>query len=260
MNGSAIQPSSTSCPDGTSRPRAAAACAEPDVSVVVPCYQEAERIVASLEAIRRHLDSCFAGRWEVVIVDDGSTDGTAGVVDGTDPRVRLIRFPSNRGKGAAVRAGMLAARGRLRLMSDADLATPIEELARLVDSARRGADIVIGRRTGPRSRVTFRQPWYRQTMGKVFNLVGRLMFNVPYQDTQCGFKLFTDRAAEAVFRRCRINRFAFDFECLLLARQLGLKVAECYVLWTHVERSRVRLVADSASMFLSLLKLRVGIH
>ena len=249
-------------PVGSPEPGGGAASASSplDLSVVVPCYQEAERIVGSIEAIHAELDRRKELRWEIVAVDDGSTDGTAALVERTDPRVRVIRQPVNRGKGAAVRTGMLAAQGRLRLMTDADLATPIGELYRLVAAVEAGADIAIGRRTGPHSRVRHRQPWYRQTMGKTFNLVGRLMFNVRYQDTQCGFKLFTGPAAEAVFGRTRIDRFAFDFECLLLARELGLKVAECYVLWNHVEGSRVRLFADSASMFFSLLKLRLGLH
>ena len=232
----------------------------PDMSVIVPCYQEAERILASIEAITANLSGRYPNGWEIIVVDDGSSDGTAELVNGFDPRVRVVRLPANRGKGAAVRTGMLAARGRLRLMTDADLATPIEELDRLVGMTATGADVVIGRRTGPHTRVRMPQPWYRQTMGKVFNLVGRLLFNVRYQDTQCGFKLFTDCAAEAIFRRTRVDRFAFDFECILLARQLGLEVAECYVLWNHVEGSRVRLVADSASMFFSLLRLRFDIH
>ncbi len=249
-------------PLGVSRPGCSerTASCPLDLSVVMPCYQEAERIVGSIEAIHAELDRREGLRWEIVAVDDGSTDGTAGLIERTDPRIRLIRQPVNCGKGAAVRTGMLAARGRLRLMTDADLATPIGELDRLIAAVEGGADIAIGRRTGPHSRVRHRQPWYRQTMGKTFNLVGRLMFNVRYQDTQCGFKLFTGPAAEAVFRRTRVDRFAFDFECLLLARKLGLKVAECYVLWNHVEGSRVRLIADSVSMFLSLFKLRLDLH
>jgi len=216
--------------------------------------------VGTLRTIRKDLDSRNLGGWEIVVVDDGSTDGSADLVNGLDPRIRVIRFPANRGKGAAVRAGMLAACGRWRLMTDADLATPIEEIGRLISAMKAGADVVIGRRTGPRSRVRTPQPWYRRTMGKMFNLFMRLLFNLNYQDTQCGFKLFTARAAGEIFPRCRVNRFAFDLECLLLARQLGFRVAERYVVWDHVERSRVRLIADSASMLLSLVRLRLGIH
>ncbi len=231
-----------------------------ELSVVIPCYQERDRILGSLRTICADLEGRGLTGWEVIVVDDGSSDGTADLVQGFDPRVQLIRFPVNRGKGAAVRAGMLAARGRFRLMTDADLATPFTEIDRLLKSVTSGADIAIGRRTGPHSRVQFPQPWYRQIMGKVFNLVGRLMFNVRYQDTQCGFKLFTEYSAEAIFSRTRIDRFAFDFECILLARELRLRVAESYVLWNHVEGSRVRLFADSASMFFSLVRLRFGFH
>ncbi len=227
-----------------------------DLSIVIPCYQEAGRIVDSLHTICAELDTLPKADAEVLVVDDGSSDGTADAADGVDPRVRVIRLPENQGKGAAVRTGMLAAQGRLRLMTDADLATPIQEMHRLLAAMDRGADIAIGRRTGPYSRVSEPQPWYRQTMGRIFNLIAQLLFNVRYQDTQCGFKLFTADAAEAIFRRTRTDRFAFDFECILLARRLGLKVVQCYVLWRHVEGSRVRLFADSASMFWSLLKLR----
>jgi dolichyl-phosphate beta-glucosyltransferase len=231
-----------------------------DLSVIIPCYQEATRLADSLRTICAELDRRKSWSWEVLVIDDGSTDGTADLVEGFDRRVRVVRFPRNRGKGAAVRAGMLHARGRLRLMTDADLSTPITELDRLVAAIEGGADIAIGRRTGPHSRVHQPQPWYRQLMGKIFNLTGRLLFCVPYQDTQCGFKLFSGRAAEAVFRRTRIDRFAFDFEAILLARQLRMRLSEVYVLWNHVDGSRVRLVADSASMFWSLVKLRFGIH
>ena len=228
----------------------------PAMSVIVPCYQEADRVAASVRTICAELECRFAASWEVLVVDDGSTDGTAACVDGIHVRVRVMSLPFNRGKGAAVRAGTLAARGRLRLMTDADLATPFKEIDRLVAAIQRGADVAIGRRTGPYSRVQFPQPWYRQTMGKIFNLVARLLFDVRYQDTQCGFKLFTDRAAEEIFSRTRVDRFAFDLEALLIARERRLKVAECYVLWNHVEGSRVRIIADSISMFMTLIRLR----
>jgi dolichyl-phosphate beta-glucosyltransferase len=229
------------------------------LSIIIPCYQEGHRIINSIRTICAEMVRRSVQGWEVIVVDDGSSDDTARRVDGTHPRVRVIRMPVNRGKGAAVRTGMLAARGRLRLMTDADLSTPIAEVGRLIEAVNNGADIVIGRRTGPRSRVRRHQPWYRELMGKIFNLFIRLMFNVRYEDTQCGFKLFTDRAAWEIFRRAKVDRFAFDFECLLLARELRLKVSECYVLWDHVEPSSVRVFTDSAGMLVTLVRLRLGL-
>ncbi len=234
---------------GDARGRAAD---EVDLSVIVPCYQEADRIRGTVDTIAGATTARFGSAWEIIVVDDGSRDDTADRARDIGPRVRVHRLPENRGKGAAVREGMLAARGRLRLMTDADLSTPIDEVDCLMAAIGRGADIAIGRRTGPYSRVVTRQPLYRQTMGRTFNLIGRLLFDLRYQDTQCGFKLFTSRAAEAIFSRTRVNRFAFDFECVLLARELGFRIEECYVLWEHREGSRVRLFRDSFSMLTSL--------
>lgn len=229
------------------------------LSVIVPAFNEAAGIAAALAGIRRYAEARFDS-FEVIVVDDGSRDATAGIVaalQGSFPQLRLVRFPVNRGKGASVREGMLAATSELLLMCDADLSTPIGELETLLPRIEGGADVVIGSRALQESRIHVRQPLYRESMGKLFGVAMRMLTGTPFRDTQCGFKLFTREAARAIFRLTRVNRFAFDVEVMVIARTAGLRVEEVPVQWSHAPDTRVRLLTDSLSMALDLVRIRV---
>jgi dolichyl-phosphate beta-glucosyltransferase len=229
------------------------------LSVVIPAYNEERRLPASLPAIHGYLSSRF-DRFEIIVVDDGSTDGTAALVKwfaGTAPHVRLLTVTPNRGKGHAVRHGMLAAGGDVVLFSDADLSTPIEEVEGMLDLIARDAQVVVASRALPGSDIQVRQRFLRQRMGEVFNLLVRALVGLPFVDTQCGFKCFTRPVAQAVFGRARIDGFAFDVEALLLARRLGFRTVDVPVRWVNSPESRVTMFRHSAQMLVDLLRIRV---
>lgn len=226
------------------------------LSVVIPTYNEAARLGPSLESLRAFLERRFS-RFELIVVDDGSGDGTAALARGF-AGVRVLELGFNRGKGAAVREGMLAADGEFVLFTDADLSTPIEQMEPFLERLKAGADLVIGSRALPGSELRVRQSRLREGMGKVFNRLMRALCGLPYRDTQCGFKAFTREAARAIFSRARIDGFAFDVEALSIARTLGLKVEEHPVRWINSPLSRVRIVAHSLEMLRDVLRIRLG--
>jgi glycosyltransferase involved in cell wall biosynthesis len=171
--------------------------------------------------------------------------------------VRLLSNPGNRGKGYSVRHGVLEARGEWVLFTDADLSAPIEELDKLLAAAAaEGAAVAIGSRALNRSLIEVHQSFFRESAGRVFNLLMRLLIGLPFQDTQCGFKLFETRAAREMFRRQRLERFGFDVEVLYLARRLGYRVIEVPVRWSHTEGTKVSMFRDSLNMFLDLVRIR----
>lgn len=229
-----------------------------DLSFIIPAYNEAERIGGSIETALGYFDRADYSA-EIIVVDDGSSDATAEVVESfASDGVRLLRQPGNRGKGAAVRRGMLEAEGQNRIFSDADFSTPIEETEpalRLLEEY----DVAIGSRAIDRSRIEVRQPWYRETMGKIFNLIVQAATLPGIRDTQCGFKGFRAEAAEAVFSKTRIDGFSFDVEALFVAHRLGYSIAEFPVRWINDERSTLNPVTDSIRMFGELMKIR-GLH
>ena len=232
----------------------------PLLSVVIPAFNEVDRLEPTL---LRVIDYCRAERpsYQVLVVDDGSTDGTVALARriGLEcPELQVIELGANRGKGAAVRAGMLAAEGRRILFSDADLATPIEEVGKLERALDQGHDIAIASRAAPGADIRVRQHPLRELMGRSFNLMVRLAAIGGIGDTQCGFKLFTRAAARDLFGRAAVDGFAFDVEILWLARG-RYRVAEVPVVWRHVEESKVSPGSDAARMFLDLLRIR-GIH
>jgi dolichyl-phosphate beta-glucosyltransferase len=228
-----------------------------ELSVVIPAFDERERIGASLDSMRGWLEERHPSH-EVLVVDDGSRDETAAIVARAAerwPRLQLLRLDANRGKGAATQRGVLQARGAWVLCSDADLSTPIEEADRLLEAGRR-ADVVIGSRSIEGADITRRQPLHRVLMGRVFNIATRAVTPGHHADTQCGFKLFRRDPARDVFSRLTIEGFAFDVEVLYLAHRLGYRVAEVPVTWHNDERSSVRIWRDPAKMFVDIFQIR----
>jgi dolichyl-phosphate beta-glucosyltransferase len=226
----------------------------PALSVVVPAYNEAARLPPTLERVRAYLDGAGTD-YEIVVVDDGSADATSEVARAHGATV--VRNERNRGKGHAVRRGMLLARGRRRLMTDADLSTPIEELPRLLAPLDAGYDIAIASRALPGSNIEVRQPAYREGMGRVFNLCVRLLAVPGLHDTQCGFKAFTAEAAERSFEPARLDGFSFDVETLFIARRLGLRIAEVPVTWRNDAATRVGPL-NGFRAFLDLARIRAN--
>jgi dolichyl-phosphate beta-glucosyltransferase len=225
------------------------------LSVVIPAWNEEARLPATLARITGYLTP-RGQTFEVLVVDDGSTDATASVVLSLDsPVVRLLRSASNRGKGHAVREGMLAARGERRLMTDADLSTPIEDLPRLEQALAEGASVAIGSRALPGSHVLVRQGTFREGMGRLFNLAVRALLLPDLKDTQCGFKLFTAQAAMDAFSATRLEGFCFDVEALVAARARGHRIAEVPVTWRNDAATRVGLW-KGARAFVDLLGIR----
>ena len=224
----------------------------PDLSVVIPAYNEAERLPPTLSKIRSYLEG-RGGSFEILVVDDGSRDDTARGAEALGAEV--VRNDRNRGKGFSVRRGMLLARGARRLMTDADLSTPIEDLPRLLEAMDQGYGVVIASRALPGSNIEVRQPWYRENMGRVFNWCVRLLAVPGLQDTQCGFKLFRADAARDAFEGARLDGFSFDVEALFLARRHGHRIAEVPVTWRNDAASRVGTLSGSVA-FLDLLRIR----
>jgi dolichyl-phosphate beta-glucosyltransferase len=226
------------------------------LAIVVPVFNEERRLPSLLDALARDADRSVAAAGlelaEVVVVDDASTDGTAAILeaaDGLGGRLTVRRLPGrNRGKGAAVREGMLAAAAPLALMTDVDLSTPLDDLAVLAAEIERGADVAIGSRALRDSRVLEHQPRHRELMGKAFNVGVRVLTGLPWHDTQCGFKLFRLQTARRLFELQRIDGFAFDVDLLVLARRLGLTVREVPVRWVNDPDTHVGLLTSSSQM------------
>jgi dolichyl-phosphate beta-glucosyltransferase len=230
----------------------------PSLSIVIPAYNEAERLPPTLREVLGFLRR--EGRTaEVIVVDDGSTDGTSEEtrrIAADEPIVRLIRLPQNRGKGYAVRTGVVNATGDHILFADADGSTPIEELHRLEQALRDRAAVAVGSRTLVAAGVHVEAKVSRRLIGKVFQLLVRRLTVTNVADTQCGFKLFTADAGHQLFSRLRMNRFSFDVEVLMMANRWGYAVAEVPVNWTHRPGSKVNVVVDGLAMAVDLFRIR----
>ncbi len=230
----------------------------PSLSIVIPAYNEGARIEHALSRVL----SCVAERrWdaEVLVVDDGSSDDTADIVQRwmlTHPNLHLVRNDGNRGKGYSVRNGVLQSTGEIVMFTDADLSSPIEEAERLFAALDAGADVAIGSRWLDKQRQTIHQPLYRRFFGRCFNWVTRKIMGLPYKDTQCGFKAFKRDAAQVIFRLQTIERWGFDPELLFIARKLGYTIVEVPVTWGHDERSRISYLKDGMQMLKEMAQIR----
>ena len=218
------------------------------LSIVIPAYNEEQRLPQTLQRITDWLGGKSWDHTEILVVDDGSRDKTAKLAESYGRGVRLLRNPGNRGKGYAVRHGMLEAEGQWVLYTDADLSAPIEDFDRLCVAATSGnAQVAIGSRAVDRSLVQVRQAAFREYSGRFFNLVMRLTTGLPFRDTQCGFKLFRRDAAQAIFSRQKLDGFSFDVEDLYIAKKLGIPVVEVPVRWSNVEGTKVSLASGLRS-------------
>lgn len=222
----------------------------PVYSIVIPVYNEENRIAATLDRV---LDCLRSRAWqaEVLVVNDGSKDRTAEVVAKFaehNPEIRLLHNSENRGKGYSVRQGVLSAAGDIVMFTDADLSAPMEEAENLFSALREGADIAIGSRWLEPQRQILKQPFYRRFFGRCFNAITRLVMDLPYADTQCGFKAFSRPVAQTIFQLQRIERWGFDPELLFIALKRGYSIREVPVTWGHDERSQVSYLKDGLKM------------
>jgi glycosyltransferase involved in cell wall biosynthesis len=233
----------------------------PELSIIIPAYNEEKRLARTLGRIGDY----FANEWkqgggiEIIVVDDGSTDRTAQVAQEWArkmPCLRLVSNDGNRGKGYSVRHGMLEARGRVALFTDADLSAPIEESKKLFTAIDGGNDIAFGSRAIDRSLIQVHQSRFRELAGIIFNSFVKLFTGLPFHDTQCGFKAFLRERSQIIFEQQRIERFGFDPEILFLAHWHGLRSVEVPIRWAHDEATRVHVVRDSLEMFGDLLFIR----
>lgn len=231
----------------------------PDLSIVIPAYDEQDRIGPSLERI---LDYARRSRREVeiLVVDDGSNDRTASMAHaalGPEPRGRVLSNGRNRGKGYSVRHGVLESTAKTVLVTDADLSTPIEEADRLLGELESlGHGIVIGSRGLPSARVEIHQTALREMMGKTFNRIVRSLTGLPFRDTQCGFKLMTRADVAPIFAKCRVDGFSYDVELLYVAVRRGVPIKEVPVIWRNAPGSKVGILTDPIRMLRDVLKIR----
>jgi len=225
----------------------------PGLSVVIPAYNAQDNIGTTLDACEAYLARQGFG-FEIIVVDDGSTDETARLIDTRGGNVTLLRLERNRGKGAAVRCGMQASRHAWILFLDVDHSTGIEHLDGFAGYAK-DADVLIGSRNMSGSRIIHPQPWLRQTLGRTFPYLVRLLALPGIRDSQCGFKLFRRQAAERVFARQQCAGFCFDVEVLLCAIRLGYRVRELPVRWDNPQASTLSLWRDPVHMLLDLLRI-----
>jgi glycosyltransferase involved in cell wall biosynthesis len=228
------------------------------LSVIIPAYNEESIIESTLLSVH-HFFADMKFKHEVIVVDDGSMDKTAETVSSlmdAMPELVLITLPENRGKGTAVKEGMLKARGTCRLFMDADNSTSIEEIRHMMPYFDQGYDIIIGSRGVKGANITSRQPWIRESMGKVFIYFVKLFAGLPFKDTQAGFKIFTGSSADNVFPLQTIPGWIFDVELLVIARELGYEVKEVPITWKHYPESNVSVIKGTVKALADLAAIR----
>jgi dolichyl-phosphate beta-glucosyltransferase len=229
------------------------------LSLILPAFDEARRLPPYLQSVHAYLENCFRQPYEVLVVDDGSRDETATVIEGLSgqwAQLRLLRHAQNQGKGSAVRTGVLAARGELLLFADADGATPIEEHARLAAAIDQGADVAIGSRLAADPAIRRSRHWYRGLTGKFFALVARRLLGISVLDTQCGFKMFRAEAGRRLFSALTETRYVFDLELLLMARKFGLRVVEVPIRWHEMPGGHLHPLRELPRIAAGLWRLR----
>ncbi len=234
---------------------------KPDISIIVPAFEEQERLGDSIDKILSYLAETGI-RGELIVVDDGSGDATAATAESAcakfpEADTKVIRYEKNRGKGFAVKTGLLAASADTAIFSDADLSTPIDEMPKLIDPVISGEyDVTFGSRALDRSLIGTHQPWRREQGGRVMNLIIKTMSGLPFYDTQCGFKAFNMIKFRPLLDLMTIGRFGFDVEFLFVAKHHGLRLAEIPVRWNNVEGSKVSVIRDTMRMFSELNQIR----
>jgi dolichyl-phosphate beta-glucosyltransferase len=231
------------------------------LSIIIPAYNEEERIVKTLEEITSFMSKTKIS-YELIVVDDGSKDKTYEVTQNffslyPDLNFKLLKNSENLGKGAAVRKGILNATGKLIYFTDADLSTPIEEIMKFKEFIEKeGYDIVIGSRAVKGAKILIHQPFYREMMGRLFNKIVKILVISDFNDTQCGAKMFKNEVAKKVFSLSTLNNFAFDVEILFIAKKLGYKIKEIPVVWRNSPGTKVKLGSHGFEMLISLFKIR----
>ena len=229
------------------------------LSIIIPAYNEEQRIGKTLFTMKEYFKSQNYD-YEVIVVDDGSRDDTVLKSQESslalDGKLKVVKNGINRGKGFSVKNGILNSSGEYILISDADMSTPIQEVEKLLKHIKDGNDVVIGSRSIQGSDIRVYQPWYRQIMGKTFNLFVKTLLFRGINDTQCGFKLFRGDVARNIAQKMRIEGFCFDVEMLYLAKKSGFKVKEIGVVWENSPDSRVTVVNSSLNMFFDLFKIK----
>lgn len=231
-----------------------------ELSIIIPAYNEEGRLLATLQSVHQFLTG-YSKTFEIIVVDDGSQDHTSEVITAFGSHhdnIRLVSYQPNKGKGHAIRIGMLAGRGERLLMNDADGSSPIEEIAKLDSSIAAGADIAIGSRAKPDESRHVEALVHRKFIGNTFNAIVQRLLLPGILDTQCGFKMFRRAAAHDLFSVARIDGFAFDVEILYLARMRGYKVEEIAINWANMEGSKVNVLIDSPKMFLEVIGVALG--
>lgn len=226
-----------------------------DISIVIPAFNEEERLPLSLRKILDFFEN-HTETVEILVVDDGSTDNTVQTILKEFPDIQVIQLPQNTGKGAAIRKGMLTAKGNYILFCDADLSTPIYEIEKLIPMLNDNYDIAIGSRALDPSLIKLHQPFYREFMGKTFNKIVQIFTFSGISDTQCGFKLFKKNVAHQLFSQSVINGFSFDVEILYLAHKAKFKIAEVPVEWYNDAKTKVNPLTDSTKMFFEIFKIK----
>ncbi len=231
---------------------------KPYLSIIIPAYNEAKRIPQTLIDIDYRLENASFS-YEIIVVDDGSKDATVEIVkklSETIKNLKLIANEENKGKGGVVKQGMLSANGTIRLFMDADNSTSIDQFFQMIDYFKQGYDVVFGSRDIKGAKLEPPQPFYRRVLGDIGNLIIQILLLPGIKDTQCGFKAFTEEAAQKIFSLTKINRWAFDVEALALAKHLGFKIKEVPIVWRNDSESKVKL-SSYLQVFVEVVKIRM---